>query len=195
VTAELPWAVFIDRDGVLVDAPVVGGVAMSPMRVEDMVLLDGAADAVVALKAAGARTFVVTNQPDIARGRLSVRDLQVMHERLQADLGVDEIVVCPHDGAAACRCRKPLPGMLEDLATRWHIALCASYMVGDRWVDIAAGAAAGTTTLLVERAYSWNRTSSGEPSDELRPDFCVTHFLMAVAVILGHRSLSQGDKC
>lgn len=177
------WAVFLDRDGVLTDAPMVDGQAGSPSHADDLVLLPGAIDAVAQLRAIGARTFVVTNQPDVARGRLDARQLDLMHQRLGATLAVDEIVTCPHDGADGCACRKPLPGMLRDLAARWDIALDASFMVGDRWVDIAAGAAAGATTLLVEQPYSWQPTSAGNPPSALHPDHQVVDVVEAAHVI------------
>ena len=71
-----------------------------------------------------------------------------MHKVLRERLGVDDIVACPHSGEDSCSCRKPLPGLLMSSPRRHGVDLASSWTVGDRWVDIAAGRAAGTTTVL-----------------------------------------------
>jgi D-glycero-D-manno-heptose 1,7-bisphosphate phosphatase len=180
----MTWAVFLDRDGVLVDAPVVEGRPGSPRFARDLVLLPGASGAVRALREAGARVFVVTNQPDVARGSLDRAELDAMHEQLRESLSIDDIRVCPHDGAQACACRKPRPGMILELARDWAVDLAESWTVGDRWVDIAAGAAAGTRTVLVEREWSWAPTSAGTPPAWLSADHRVGDVAEAAGIIL-----------
>jgi D-glycero-D-manno-heptose 1,7-bisphosphate phosphatase len=179
------WAVFFDRDGVLTDAPVVDGQALAPMRATDLAILPGAREAVAIVHALGSRALLVTNQPDIARGTLDPAELELMHQRLTRELGLDDIRVCPHDGDHPCR--KPAPGMLLDLAATHDVDLSGSYMIGDRWVDIAAGAAAGATTILVEHPYSWSSTSAGAPPAELAPDHRVPDVLAAARLIEGFR--------
>lgn len=178
------WAVFFDRDGVLTEAPIVDDRAGSPRCVRDLRFLEGAAEAVAELRDVGALVFVVTNQPDVARGNLVERDLEAMHEKLIEFIHVDEIRACPHDTGDRCECRKPQPGMLVDLAQAWDVDLTSSWMVGDRWVDIAAGEAAGTHTILVDRPYSWNSTSQGGPRLELAPDYRVADVREAVRLIV-----------
>jgi len=177
------WIAFLDRDGVLTDAPIVDGVAGSARRPGELLILGGAAEAVRALHAAGAVVIVVTNQPDVARGLLSPAHLEEMHLRLVEVTGVDEVVVCPHTGDG-CACRKPRPGMLVDAAHRRGLSLDTAWMVGDRWVDIAAGASAGTRTALVEREHSWRPTSAGVPPLGLTPDLRAPDLLAAVGLIL-----------
>ena len=174
------WAVFVDRDGVLTD-PVV-----APVHARDMRVIDGAARAVEALKSAGALVIVVTNQPEISRGNLTWAELELMHVHLREELAVDDIVVCPHAGSS-CACRKPRAGMLLDAADRFGIGLSESWMVGDRWVDIAAGRAAGATTVLIDRPYSWAGTSAGAPAERLKPDVVATDVGDAAARIVGSR--------
>lgn len=182
----MSWAVFFDRDGVLTGAADLD-VGLSPRRLEEFVLAPGAVDAVAAVRAAGALVFVITNQPDIARGSLSATDLQAMNDRLVVALHPDAIRVCPHDSVDRCACRKPQPGMLVDLAGEFGVDLRRSVTIGDRWVDVAAGSAAGTATVLVDRPYSWQPTSSGAPPPDLAADHRVADVAAAarIAVEIG----------
>jgi D-glycero-D-manno-heptose 1,7-bisphosphate phosphatase len=147
-------AVFLDRDGVLVETFVRDNRAYAATKLEDFRLVDNAAAEVERLRAAGLAPIVVTNQPDVARGLIAPATLSAMHERLAAELPVLDIFVCAHDSSDACACRKPKPGMLEAAAVKWNIDLQRSFMVGDRASDIEAGRAAGCRTILIDRPYS-----------------------------------------
>jgi D-glycero-D-manno-heptose 1,7-bisphosphate phosphatase len=146
-------AVFLDRDGVLTEASVVDGVPQSPRLASEMRILPEAAPACEALRTAGLALVCVTNQPEIARKTLDPAELKTMNEILQRALGLDEVVVCPHDEGDRCDCRKPLPGMITAAAERHGINLAASFTVGDRWRDVDAGRAAGTATVFIDRGY------------------------------------------
>lgn len=146
-------AVFLDRDGVLNRAVVRDGRPFAPDRVEDVVVLPGVADACQRLADAGWLLMVVTNQPDIARGTTTRAEVDAMNDVVTADLPIAEVVVCPHDDADGCACRKPAPGMLLEAAARWDVDLAASAMVGDRWRDVEAGRAAGVRTFFVDEHY------------------------------------------
>lgn len=141
--------VFLDRDGTLnVKAPE-GCYVASPA---DLVLLPGAADAVLRLNRAGVFVVLVTNQRGIARGLVSpAAHIRVM-DRLEEELAsvgarIDAVYVCPHE-RDSCDCRKPAPGLLLQ-AARAHpgIDLSDAVTVGDAESDIGAGAAAGTRTI------------------------------------------------
>jgi D-glycero-D-manno-heptose 1,7-bisphosphate phosphatase len=147
-------AVFLDRDGVLVRAPVVVGRPHSISRVEELELEDGAVAACAALRQAGFLLVVVTNQPEIARGNLSQAAVDAIHARLRELLPLDDVRVCPHDDGDGCACRKPKPGMLLDAAREHGIELERSFMVGDRWKDVEAGQSAGCMTVFLNREYS-----------------------------------------
>lgn len=147
-------AVFLDRDGVLVETLVRENRAYAVATLDDFRLVDNAAAEVERLRTAGLAPIVVTNQPDVARGLVAPETLAAMHERLAAALPVLDIFVCAHDSSDGCACRKPKPGMLEAAAAKWNIDLPRSFMIGDRASDIDAGRAAGCTTILIERPYS-----------------------------------------
>ncbi|HEY1660511.1 MAG TPA: HAD family hydrolase [Candidatus Sulfotelmatobacter sp.] len=151
-------AIFLDRDGVINKAFVRDGKPFSPPTHEDLEILPGVPEALRDLKAHGYRLIVVTNQPDVARGKLSQQTLDAIHEDLRARLPLDDIFACVHTGNDNCKCRKPLPGMLLEAAEKHNIDLSASYMVGDRWKDIDAGYNAGCRTILVDYGYSERRS-------------------------------------
>jgi D-glycero-D-manno-heptose 1,7-bisphosphate phosphatase len=146
-------AVFLDRDGVLTRALVRNGKAYAPVNPAEMEIDADAPAALARLKAAGFLLLVITNQPDVARGITRLEDVETMHATLRAALPLDAFFVCYHDNQDACDCRKPQPGMLIAAAAEHRIDLAASFMVGDRWRDVDAGAAAGCRTVWIDRGY------------------------------------------
>ena len=146
-------AVFLDRDGVLNRPVVREGKPHPPDSVEQLEILPGVADALLRLRAAGFRLVVVTNQPDVARGRQSRDVVERINTLLCGSLPLDEVRTCYHDDGDGCGCRKPKAGLLLDAAREHRIDLSASFMVGDRWRDIDAGQQAGCRTVLIDYQY------------------------------------------
>lgn len=177
-------AVFLDRDGVLNRAILEKGHARPPATLNEVEILPGVPEALQALKARGYWLIVVTNQPDVARGRQSRAMVESINALLQERLPLDEVLVCYHDDADGCECRKPRPGLVLRAAEQHGIDLARSYMVGDRWRDIEAGQAAGCKTILIDYAYA-------EPVIA-RPDHVVNSLSLAVDWIL-QRSSQPGD--
>jgi D-glycero-D-manno-heptose 1,7-bisphosphate phosphatase len=171
-------AVFIDRDGVINRAVIRAGKPYAPDTLADLVLLPGVPEAMTALRDAGFRLIVATNQPDVAAGRVSRQVVEAMHAHLRQTLPIDDLRVCYHMDADNCDCRKPKPGMLLSAARDLQIDLPASFMVGDRWRDIDAGRAAGCRTILVDSGYDERRAEGYDAS--------VASLLEASRVILEH---------
>jgi D-glycero-D-manno-heptose 1,7-bisphosphate phosphatase len=146
-------AVFLDRDGVLTCALVRDGKAYAPVTPAEMEIDADAPSALAELKAAGFLLVMVTNQPDVARGITRREDVETMHATLRAALPLDHCFVCYHDNADGCDCRKPRPGMLLEAAAAHDIELANSFMIGDRWRDVDAGAAVGCRTIWIDRGY------------------------------------------
>ena len=146
-------AVFLDRDGVLNRPVVVDGVPHPPASVMELEILPGVAEACRLLHGAGLLLIAVTNQPDIARGTQTLAVVTAINGALRKDLGLDDLLMCPHDDGDNCECRKPRPGMLITAAANHDIDLANSVMVGDRERDIAAGHAAGCRTVFVDQGY------------------------------------------
>ena len=134
------------------------------------------------MAAAGFRLVMVTNQPDIARGRVGSDEVARQNSAVQCELGLDDVRMCPHDDADRCACRKPAAGMLLDAARDAGIDLAASIMVGDRWRDIEAGRGAGTRTVFIDHGYGERRADGA--------DLVVRSLPEAVPYILG---LLDGD--
>jgi D-glycero-D-manno-heptose 1,7-bisphosphate phosphatase len=158
-------AVFLDRDGVLVDVLVREQRAFAPLSLEEFRITTGAGTEVARLRKAGLLTIVFTNQPDLARGQLAPATLQTMHAQLREAVPVEDIFVCGHTQDVGCDCRKPKPGMLQAAADKWAIDLRQSFVVGDRWQDIDAGRAVGCYTVLIERPYSGETAADARAAD------------------------------
>lgn len=180
-------AVFLDRDGVLNRAFVVDGVPHPPASVAELEILPRVAESLTALRNAGFRLIVVTNQPDIARGRQTLDGVNQLNTALRQQLQVDDIYVCPHDDRDGCDCRKPRPGMLLSAAKAHGIDLGGSIMVGDRDRDIEAGRAAGCRTVYVDGGY-------GKPPQP-PADLNVGSLFEAVGWIIGQPAQQRSSSC
>lgn len=151
---NLRKAVFLDRDGVLNRAIIREGKPFPPADVEELEILPDVARALAELKEQGYLLLVVTNQPDVARGSQRRAEVERMHAALAKALPIDEFFVCYHDDRDGCSCRKPKPGLLLEAAGKYGIELSESFLVGDRWRDIDAGAAAGCATIWIDYGYA-----------------------------------------
>ncbi len=155
-------AVFLDRDGVLNEVELRDGIPHPPAEVERLRLLPGVVEACYRLRELGFALVVVSNQPDIARGKQTRDEVDRMHDALRARLPLDDIVVCAHDDIDDCPCRKPRPGMILDAATRLDLNLAESVCVGDRWRDVEAGKRAGVMAIFVDRGYGERRPADAD---------------------------------
>ena len=148
-------AVFLDRDGTLIEERGYLD------RMDLLSVFPWTADALRLLKRAGYTLVVVTNQSAIARGIIDETFLDDVHRELSARLArggavIDRYYYCPHLAEApleryrlACRCRKPGPGMIEQACRDLNLDPSRSFTIGDRWLDVACGVAAGTRAIRV----------------------------------------------
>jgi D-glycero-D-manno-heptose 1,7-bisphosphate phosphatase len=176
-------AVFLDRDGVLSEAIVRNGKPYAPHAIDDLVIVPGASEATAALRNVGFRLIVVTNQPDIARGKIARVTVDDMNEYVRCTLNLDAVEVCEHDDSDNCDCRKPKAGMLLRAAKRDNILLSESFLVGDRWRDVEAGRRAGCRTVLIGDGYGEGLRSE--------PEATVNNFREAVDWILEEAEKSR----
>ena len=168
-------AVFLDRDGTInIEKDYL-------YRVDEFEFIPGVPEAVRMLNEAGFLVVVVSNQSGVGRGYYTEEDVDALHRHVADELAksgarVDAWFYCPHhpqgkgNYSLACRCRKPLPGMLLEAAQRYAIDLEASVMIGDKLVDMEAGAAAGCRTMLVRTGYGSAYESEVSPGTEVYDD-------------------------
>jgi len=148
-------AAFLDRDGTLIEE------RHYPVRNRDIVLAEGAGEALRRLEDAGWLRIVLTNQSAVARGMLTEEDLGRLHEHLASELraehtSLDALYYCPHHPAGialgysyACTCRKPERGLLDLALARHDIDLARSCFIGDAPRDLFPGVSAAAARILV----------------------------------------------
>lgn len=170
-------AVFLDRDGVINRAIVRDGKPYPPASLVELEILPGVHEALQKLHDANYLLIVVTNQPDVARGASKREDVELMNTFLSSQLPIDSFKTCFHDSDDKCNCRKPLPGAFLEAAQEHNIDLSKSFMVGDRWRDVEAGASAGCKTFFINYRYAERKPDA--------PDFIVASLLEAKEIILG----------
>ena len=155
-------AVFLDRDGVINKASVIDGKPYPPRNLDELELIPGVDQAILQLRDRGYLCIVVTNQPDVARGKTSKETIESINQFLIRHLAIHEIISCYHDDDENCDCRKPKPGSLLKVALKYNIDLNKSFMVGDRWRDIEAGQNAGCKTFFID--YQYNEKQPQNPT-------------------------------
>ncbi len=153
-------AIFIDKDGTLVDDVPYN---VDPARIA---LSAGAADALAELAARGFRLVVVSNQPGVALGYYRAEALRAVEARLRELVpALGAFYFCTHGPAAGCKCRKPAAGMLLRAAREHRIRLEHSWMIGDILDDVEAGRRAGCRTVLLDNGNEteWQLTKARFP--------------------------------
>ena len=153
-------AIFLDRDGTINE--YVGFMR----NIDDFRLISGVSEAIQKINKSPFLTLVATNQPVIARGEVSLQELDDIHKKMETELGLsgaylDDIFFCPHHphkgylGEVSelkidCDCRKPKIGMLIKAAEMYNIDLTKSWYIGDTTIDIQTGKNAKMKTVLVK---------------------------------------------
>ena len=186
-------AVFLDRDGVLTE-PVwnpATGEGEAAKRAEEVRLTSRAVEAVKRLRAAGYLAVVVSNQPDVAKGKATAEALAAAEREFEAQLEragarLDGVYYCHHHPAGvvpelkvACECRKPAPGLVRRACAELGVDAGRSWFVGDRDTDVECGRAAGCRTILV-RSVEAGRPGWGTS----KPEHVAEDVLEAVRIIV-----------
>ena len=192
-------AVLLDRDGVIDEMVYYPdpGVVDSPFTPEQFELVDGVGPALRAMKGAGYKLVLVSNQPSVAKKHLTMatfRKIQGKMHRMLAKEGVrlDGEYYCFHHPQAklaqyraVCECRKPKPGMLLQAARDLDLDLAGSFMIGDGLYDVGAGKAAGCKTVLVANLNALLSRKMDETGTH--PDYVARNVAEAADIVMGAR--------
>ena len=175
--------VFLDRDGTLNYDPGYLKVAA------ELKLLAGVGPALALLKGAGAKLVVLTNQSGVSRGIITLKDLEVIHSRLEGILeqecaALDAIYFCPHHPDDGCRCRKPNVGMVERAASELQLNLQRSYLIGDHAHDIQLAHRVGAKAILLTPALMDTQALDMLKVEQAIPDAVAKSMAEAVDWIL-----------
>ena len=192
-------AIFLDRDGTILNDP---GYLSDPAQVQ---LLDGVGEAIRLLNEAGFRVVVVTNQSGIARGMLTEDMLCEIHDEMIRQLSafdakIEAIYYCPYHVKGVIpkftrvsNLRKPAPGMLLQAAGEMSLDLSASWMIGDKPDDVAAGKRAGCKTIRIEFSDTAESTHA-EDGLLYTPDTHVHSLLEAAKYVLDQNTVHNAPK-
>lgn len=186
-------AVFLDRDGVINSYVCHSefGTVDSPATPDEFVLSEGVCDALEALHRLGFLLIVISNQPGIAKGRFTPALLDATTQKMKNECAglLDAVYYCLHHPQAVlpeyrqqCECRKPKPGLLFQAAREWDVDLANSYMIGDGVVDVAAGKAAGVTSIFIGNRKCYLCTEFKE--QDAVPDFIAEDLKTAAGIIV-----------
>jgi D-glycero-D-manno-heptose 1,7-bisphosphate phosphatase len=188
VTQALRRAVFLDRDGTIIEEV---GYLDRPERVE---FFPWTIDAIRVLNRAGFAVVLVSNQSGIARGFFTEAVVDAVHQRMETMLAaggarIDAYYYCPHhpDGkvqalARVCDCRKPARGLVDRAVAQFGIDPARSFVVGDRWLDVGLARAVGASGVLVRTGYG--DSEERKPPQGLTADAVVDNLMAASSWIL-----------
>ncbi len=171
-------AIFLDRDGVLNIPKIYKGKTYAPLKYKNFLLYPNVKKFCDILKK-NFLIIVVTNQPDIKKGKLKINELDKMHRKLFKKISYDDLLYST-SLTNRSKFRKPNPGMLIKAIKKFDIDTKKSYLIGDRWSDIEAGNRIGCRTIYIDRNYK-----------EKKPykfDFRAKSFSMAAKYILNDKT-------
>ena len=147
-------AVFLDRDGVINEPIILAGKPFSPRHRDHFFIFPEIADKLRALHFSGWKIIVVSNQPDVSRGKMKEEELDWMSEQMRIRLPLDAIKICRHDERDNCDCRKPKSGLITEAIEEFTLDPSKCFFVGDRFSDVLAARGAGIEPLFVDNNYA-----------------------------------------
>ncbi len=146
--------IFLDRDGIINDVVLRDSKVESPRTVSEFKIRPEFINFYKEIDTGGFNLFVISNQPDIARNKMDIKELEMMTEQLNSNFSFKEISYCIHDDSDNCNCRKPKPGMIINLLDKYNLQKEESILVGDSSKDISAGKNAGIKTVVLQTDYN-----------------------------------------
>lgn len=152
---KLKKAIFFDRDGVLIDAPVDSN--KKPISIKNITQIKFCNNITKICKkySNDYLLIMVTNQPDYKRRKNTKKNIIQINALIKKKLNLDDVFVC-YSTDDNCYFRKPNPGMILEAKKKFNLDIKKSFFIGDRWRDIGAGRKAGCKTIFIDREYNEN---------------------------------------
>ena len=162
--------IFLDRDGVI-NPPVLNlktNEYEAPSNKEDFKLFPGVIETLKEFQGLNYKLFLVSNQPDYAKGKTTLENLYLVHNKMDAILKENTIIFteyyyCYHHPSFECKCRKPGNLFLTQAGIKYNLDFSKSWMIGDSDVDIFCGQSLEVKTILVQIKESSHRTGKSSP--------------------------------
>ena len=134
--------------------------------------IPGSLQAIARLNHSGFHVVTATNQSGLARGKLTLQELNRIHRKMHNHLAqyggvIDAIFFCPHGPDEGCACRKPEPGLLKEIERRLHTPLYGIPVIGDRMTDIQAAQTVGASPVLVRTGNGQKQLDAGLVPDDI----------------------------
>ena len=194
-------AIFLDRDGVL-NPPVLNLKTKeyeAPQHERDFILHPGVIESLRQLLDLDYKLFLISNQPDYAKGKTTLENLQAVHKKMHSALKENEIefyeyYYCYHhpqgiipEYSIVCECRKPGNLFIKQAKSKYNLDISNSWMVGDRDADVYCGQSAGTKTIIIKQKHSDGKAGQS------KPDFKVNDLKEAVEIIKKQCALTKKE--
>jgi D-glycero-D-manno-heptose 1,7-bisphosphate phosphatase len=192
-------AVFMDRDGTISEE--VGYLS----ELDQLCLISKSAEAIRLINESGLMAIVITNQSGVARGYFTEEMVNRIHEKMKEllekqDVHLDGIYYCPHHPEGVieyyrktCNCRKPAVGLLEKASKDHDINLAASYIVGDKLIDIELASKVGAKGILVLTGYGKDELKKINDVPEIKPAYVADNLFDAIEWITNDLGV-KGDE-
>jgi D-glycero-D-manno-heptose 1,7-bisphosphate phosphatase len=168
-------AVFLDRDGVIIETKVEFGRPIAIRKKNEIKMLGDATKGIKLLLNSGFELVIITNQPDVAKGITPIEHVNQIHKEISRLTGLKHFYICSHADSDSCECRKPKPGLLISASENLNLDLDNSFLIGDRWRDIASGQKAGCRCYFIDYGYN-----EAQPN----PPFTRVHTLFEAATLI-----------
>jgi len=159
-----------DRDGIVNKLINETGKLRPPRKISELTINNEIIFFSKHLRAKGYKLFIISNQPDVKRGVLSINDLNKINQKISETIYFDDIICEVHDDVAK---KKPSPYMVKQVIKEHNLNISNTWLFGDRWVDILSAKKAGIRSVLLEKDYSFSETSAGKPPKNLKPNISI----------------------
>ncbi len=146
--------IFLDRDGIINNIIMRDEIVSSPRTLDEFQFTDHIFEFVESLHKEKKEIFVVSNQPDIARKKMDISELNKMTKKIEEELKIENIAYCIHDDEDCCNCRKPKPGLINNFMKEFNLISAESILIGDSHKDIEAAKNANISSILLSTYYN-----------------------------------------